>query len=127
MWHSENLDTRAKIVGADAALEAAQRGHTAIVTGHFDPLLVEHARRLRDIRAGSDSLIVVLLNPPDPILSSQARAELVAALDVVDYVVLPAQLNLPPGVFREESTHKARFDHLVQYVHRRHRLPVSSD
>lgn len=33
-------------------------------------------------------LVVDIANPPEPLLPSRARAELVAALAIVDYVVL---------------------------------------
>ena len=58
------------------------------VCGHFDPLLAEHVRRLQR-HAGPDRLLVVeVTNPEHPLLPQRARAELVAALEAVDYVVL---------------------------------------
>lgn len=40
-------------------------------------------------------LIVVITNPPRPLLPQQARAELVAALAAVDYVVLGEAVDDP--------------------------------
>ena len=60
-----------------------------VATGYFDPLLAEHAGRLASIRDRADALMVVVATPPRPILSGAARAQLVAALSVVDYVVFP--------------------------------------
>lgn len=58
------------------------------VTGHFDPLLAEHVRRLAQSRKPGQLLVVQVTNPPHPLLAQRARAELVAALAMVDYVVL---------------------------------------
>jgi len=58
------------------------------VTGHFDPLLVEHVRRLSEHIAPGRLLVVEVTNPTRPLLPQRARAELVAALTMVDYVVM---------------------------------------
>ena len=57
------------------------------VSGHFDPLLAEHVRRLQQAREPDQPLVVEITNPPQPLLSQRARAELVAALSIVDFVV----------------------------------------
>ncbi len=81
---------------------------------------------------GFDTLIVLLSDPPEPVLDSHGRAELVAALDMIDYVVL-AQKRSPGvefdrktdiSVFREEAADEARFQRLLEMVRQRH-LPVS--
>ena len=76
------MDTRSKIL----SLEAAGRltGPLTLATGYFDVLRVEHARRLE--QAGRPLLVVVVRHSRE-ILDAPARAELVAALRVVDYVV----------------------------------------
>ena len=63
---------------------------TRWVSGHFDPLLAEHVRRLaQDQGRDPERLLVVeVTNPAQPLLGQRARAELVAALSMVDYVVL---------------------------------------
>jgi len=58
------------------------------VTGHFDPLLAEHVGRLGEHVAPGRLLVVEVTNPDRPLLPQRARAELVAALTMVDYVVL---------------------------------------
>jgi bifunctional ADP-heptose synthase (sugar kinase/adenylyltransferase) len=58
------------------------------VAGHFDPLLAEHVRRLRQYAKPDRLLVVEITNPARPLLAQRARAELVAALGMVDYVVL---------------------------------------
>jgi hypothetical protein len=85
-----NLDTRAKILEAEQAFERADPARTVVVSGYFDPLTAAHARRLAALRSGTGCLIAVVLEPPEPILEWRARAELVAALACVDYVVCGA-------------------------------------
>lgn len=73
-------------------------GHTiAFANGCFDVLHVGHVRYLADARAQADRLVVAinddgsvsgLKGPGRPILSGADRAEMVAALESVDYVVL---------------------------------------
>ncbi len=58
------------------------------VSGHFDPLLAEHVRRLHRETSPDRLLVVEVTNPEHPLLPQRARAELVAALGDVDYVVL---------------------------------------
>jgi hypothetical protein len=127
------LDTRAKIVEWETAVAHARTSRAAVVTGYFDPLLADHARRLSELRAGFARLVVLLADPPNPVLDARARAELVAALGVVDYVALPQEgaswdeLIRDPGlvVFREEAADAARFERLVEYVHQRQQAPVT--
>ena len=84
-------------------LEAAVRaervdGHTiAFANGCFDVLHVGHVRYLADAKAQADRLVVAvnddgsvigLKGPGRPILNEADRAELVAALESVDYIVL---------------------------------------
>nr|WP_321477782.1 hypothetical protein [uncultured Paludibaculum sp.] len=72
-----------------------------IVSGYFDPLLAAHAEWLADAR-GTGKLAVIVKDPAMPILPSRARAELVAALRVVDYVVLDGPDAPPANVLLEE-------------------------
>lgn len=77
------MDTRAKIVDRERVPAGA-----VWFAGHFDPLLAEHARMLRDAKASGRVLAVEIVNPSRPLLAQRARAELVAGLADVDYVVL---------------------------------------
>ena len=84
------MDTRHKIIEPQQALALARGLRTKgvkIVTGYFDVIVADHVRRLREIKNGSGTLVVVVLDPPEPLLAARARAELVAALGMVDYVV----------------------------------------
>lgn len=77
--------------------ERAEGRTIAFANGCFDVLHVGHVRYLADAKAQADRLIVAinsddsvkgLKGPGRPILSEPDRAEMVAALDSVDYVVL---------------------------------------
>jgi bifunctional ADP-heptose synthase (sugar kinase/adenylyltransferase) len=74
------MDTRSKIV--EAAPEDSD-----IVEGFFDPLLASHAVQIARSR-NSRPLTVVVRDPERPLLDARARAELVAGLRAVDYVVI---------------------------------------
>jgi bifunctional ADP-heptose synthase (sugar kinase/adenylyltransferase) len=71
--------------------------------------------------------LVVVLPLPDPLLPQRGRAEMVAALRMVDYVVtaddaapdaLLASLE-PAHLVRLEEAHAARKRQLMEHVHRR--------
>ena len=77
--------------------ERAQGKTVAFANGCFDVLHVGHVRYLADAAAQADKLIVAINDDNSvrglkgagrPILSGADRAELVAALESVDYVVL---------------------------------------
>ncbi len=99
-----------------------------VVTGYFDPLLADHARRLQRLRGPEDTLLVVVRDPERPLLPARARAELVAALRAVDFVV-PAAGELsellsslqPDEVIHEEAADEARRQELIRHVQERHR------
>lgn len=78
------MNTREKIVPASAL-----RGRQfALVTAYFDPLLAWHAERLAALRTDADILAACVLPLADELLPQRARAELAAALRVIDYVLI---------------------------------------
>jgi bifunctional ADP-heptose synthase (sugar kinase/adenylyltransferase) len=90
------VDTRQKIHPAQAVAEvvrsARSRGETCrLVIGLFDPMLAAHARRLREHRDVADLLVVLVESVDDPLLPPRARAELVAGLASVNYVVIAGE------------------------------------
>ena len=121
------MDTRAKILTLAAALEL--RPPLAVVTGYFDLLRAEDARELAAVR--HHPLLVVVLPLANPILPQRARAELVAALRVVDYVVTVDDggvqrlvESLEPVEFVRLEAAEARRSalwagQLIEHVHRR--------
>lgn len=59
-----------------------------LVTGYFDLLRVEDARQLVDVSSRRPgALLVVAIRGTGEVLDPHARAELVAAVRVVDYVL----------------------------------------
>jgi bifunctional ADP-heptose synthase (sugar kinase/adenylyltransferase) len=86
------------------------------VAGQFDPLLAEHVRILREHVAPDRLLIVEVTNSARPLLPQRARAELVAALAMVDYVVMGNGSDDTPGI--DVSVTQKFIDHLL----RRHRV-----
>ena len=95
-------------------------GRTALVTGYFDPLTVAHARRLVELKSQADRLIAIVLEPPEPLLDSRARAELVAALACVDYVVVGVAQTGEAEVIHEEPADLGRRAELIERVRARH-------
>ena len=97
-----------RILAEPALIEAVARdraaGRTvAFANGCFDILHVGHVRYLQGAAAEADRLIVAvnddgsverLKGPGRPILPAADRAELVAALGAVDYVVVFADPNV---------------------------------
>jgi D-glycero-beta-D-manno-heptose 1-phosphate adenylyltransferase len=102
------IDTREKILDRRALasrLQSEKRAGKRIVlaNGCFDILHVGHARYLEGAEREGDILVVAinsddsvcaLKGPGRPILPEQARAELVAALAAVDYVVIFSEPNV---------------------------------
>lgn len=82
----------------DAVEEAKAQGRTVVFTnGCFDILHVGHIRYLQDARAKGDMLVVgvnsdksvrKLKGPQRPVVSEKDRAEILAALECVDYITV---------------------------------------
>jgi rfaE bifunctional protein nucleotidyltransferase chain/domain len=86
----------AELAAILTGLRAAGRT-VALANGHFDLLHVGHLRYLRAARAEADALVVALNDdssvrslkgPGRPVVPAVERAELLAALEPVDYVVI---------------------------------------
>jgi len=127
------MDTRDKIIGCEQAVALAstlrdQGATIRVVTGYFDVLVAGHVHRLREIADSSAKLFVVVLDPPSPLLAARARAELAAALAMVDYVVPAGEQDAgellsrfaASEIVREESADLLRAERLSQHVQRRH-------
>jgi len=124
------VDTRTKIITAAQARELA-RGlpNTALATGYFDIVLAAHVGDLERVRESLPEVVlfVGLGTPRQPLLEAHARAELVAALAVVDYVVSLEDWELEnllaafpeDRIIRLEVAHEQRMRELIQHVHRR--------
>ena len=87
-----SMDTRDKILTCSRARSEAEALHASatafqVVTGYFDVLQPALLEELERCAVPGMRLFAVVLEPANPILASRARAELAAALRVIDYVV----------------------------------------
>ena len=131
-----NLDTRQKIITLDHARELAVEAHrsgappAAFVT-HLEVLRAGVIERLQDLASASapGNLFVIITDPESPLVPMDARAELAAALRVVDYVIpcadgaASALAAINPGfTFHDEEEDKVRTRELIEHVRSRSRI-----
>jgi len=109
------LDTRTKILSVAEAVERLSGKPASRVSGNFDPRLAEHIRRLRQHKKENQPLVVEIGNPPNTLLSQRARAELVAAISFVDFVVIGEAATAEP-INDSDIT-----EHFIEHVRDRHR------
>ncbi len=123
------------VFGRDQLVEEVARNRTrglthAFANGGFDLLHVGHVRYLEAARREADRLIVAINDdasvrrhkgPQRPILPANDRAELVAALRAVDYVVIFPEPTVAPllELLRPE-VHCKGTDYTVETVPERH-------
>ncbi len=118
------MDTRKKIVSAfDVPRNAT------VVTGTFDVMRAADAQQLAETRgrAPGRPFAVVILPLEDALMNPRARAEVVAALRMVDYVLIADDAHpdallaslQPAELVRLESVHADRKRQLIEHVHRR--------
>jgi bifunctional ADP-heptose synthase (sugar kinase/adenylyltransferase) len=118
------MDTRNKIVTP----ERVPRG-AVLVTGTFDVIRAEDARELAAIRVRFPGrpLVVAILPLSAEWMPQRARAEMAAALRMVDYVLIADDLNPdaliaslePAELVRLERVHAERKRQLMEHVQRR--------
>jgi rfaE bifunctional protein nucleotidyltransferase chain/domain len=108
---AEHKRTGAKIVFANGCFDTLHVGHVRYLEG---------ARREGDILVvgvNSDSSVCNLKGPGRPILPESARADLVAALRAVDYVVLFSEPNVEALLdFLRPDVHAKGTDYSVETV-----------
>ena len=117
------MDTRRKLLTLDAALALAP-GTLTLAAGTFDALRAAHAG---DLAALERPLLVAVLPLPGELVPQSARAEMVAGLRVVDYVVIADESELEPLVerlaprsfVRLEALHGERVRELIEHVRSR--------
>ena len=121
------MDTRNKILTLEAALRLPA-GSLSLVTGAFDLLTAAHARDVAAFRARvSGPVLAVVLAGDSGLLPQRARAELVAGLRAVDYVVAASREDVerllatlrPAAVERLEEADARRAEELAELVRRR--------
>jgi len=118
------VDTRSKILtSADSLPRPA-----AFIAGYFDVLRAEHVRELQQVRGRvpQGPLVAAVLPYPEELLDQRTRAELVAALRVVDYVLIADHEELhrlierfrPAEVVRLEAADRRRTRRLIEHAQR---------
>ena len=123
------MDTRSKILTPAAALALSPARPLVVVKGYFDILRAGHTRSLDEIRrrASAATLLAIVLPLDHALLPLAARAELVAALRMVDYVLpgdcedldrLVSALH-PAETASLEDADMRRARQLIEHVHRR--------
>lgn len=120
----KTLDTRQKIRPAAAIANLSQEfsgQDTVFVRAAMDPLTLAHARRLAALAAPGRSIVLLLADPPEPLLPQPARAELAAALESVSVVVT----GLDPSRLAELPASSPLIDELGPDLDRRQRLMES--
>ncbi len=106
----ENKATRSKILSVEELavqvkqLKAAGR---KVVQAHgtFDLLHLGHVKHLESARSKGDALVVTLTGdtfvnkgPNRPVFNEQLRAEMMAALEIVDFVAINQHLDAVPAI-----------------------------
>ncbi len=119
------MDTRIKILSGPEVLGGEP---LLVVTGYFDVLRAEHVRELAAAhqRAPHTRVLVVVVRGSEPLLPLAARAELVAALRMVDYVLIADDRDVdrlittlqPAVLVRLESDDLRRVSRLKEHVQR---------
>ena len=123
------FDTRSKIVSVEAFLDyAVAHPSLKVVAVLLDPLYGPHVRRLAEI-AGDGALLVIVESAAAPLLDARARAELAAALGIVERVtiadepasaVLHAQLS--GRIVDERAADQSRYSELATHVRQRNNV-----
>ena len=90
-----------------------------VIVGYFDPMHAGHTRRLRELCGNGDPIVVAVADPPEPILPVRARAELIAGLDCVAYVLTDSS-RIPPGAIDDRPLDSERARVFAQHVLGRH-------
>ena len=128
-----NFDTRGKIVSvkdaAGIAREERSRGTKVIAfVTHAEVLRAPHVRRLEEA-SGHGKLFVILTDPESPLVPLEARAEIVAGLRVVDYVVkvsegaAAALAAIAPDItIQDEAEDRGRTRELMEHVRAKSRV-----
>jgi glycerol-3-phosphate cytidylyltransferase-like family protein len=125
------VDTRSKILSVHEALRL--RGKPLIlVAGYFDVLRPEHIRDLENARRdmAASKLLVAVLPRAGEWMSQSSRAEMAAALRVIDYVVIAGKGDLeglieglrPDRVVRLEAAEERRAKEFSDQVRGREKI-----
>ena len=98
-------------------------GPVRVIIGYFDPVHAAQIRALKQLAPAEAILVAAVADAPNPLLPTRARAELAAALALIDYVVTDVEgaVAIPGAIvsdIREDDLR--RRDELMRHVVRRH-------
>jgi bifunctional ADP-heptose synthase (sugar kinase/adenylyltransferase) len=123
------FDTRHKLLSVDQARTLT--GPAIVFVTHLEVLQASHVQRLEELAAEErGKLIVIVTDPESPLVPLEARADVVAALRMVDYVIpspdgpAPALTALRSGtvvkeVIEDEEEDRGRTRKLIEHVRSR--------
>lgn len=105
----------------------SQGRRVRLIAGTFDVLLAAHARALSHQASPAHALFVAVMKGGEHALSTQARAELVAALRPVECVIATGdelsglvEVLQPDEVLDWQQDDRQHFQELVKHVQQRH-------
>ncbi len=118
------MDTREKLIDLAAVPGLLENGKWAVVTGLFDPLTLVQAERLAEAAEDGRSLLVIIDPSSRALLSTYARAALVAALRQTKVVTIanpaewePVLARFPQvHIYRDAAAERARSDAFAAFV-----------
>lgn len=120
------FDTRSKILPVARAAEFAG---AVFVAMHLDPLTAAHAERLGELASDGAPVVVLLFDPPDPLLPLEARAELAASLAAVSAVIPVSNgtspAAIPQPLVDERAADLTRRQALVVHIFDKHALAAA--
>ncbi len=124
------MNTRDKILTPEQAIECAKTAAPNLVIGRFDVLRSSTVARLAALSRPGTRLFAIVVDDPSALLTLRARAELAAALRVIDYVIPVEDTRadwidaMTPGeVFDETNAHLRATHELIDHVRERHKEP----
>jgi hypothetical protein len=124
------VDTRKKIIDIGQVPALVADGSWIIIAGLFDPLTLQQADRIAELRRTKPNGKVLILVAPRPehFLTAEARAFLVAALRSVDRVAIGTPEGLPVlacEIVRDDAAEEARSAEFAAFVVARQRAAAS--
>ena len=98
-------------------------GPVRVIVGYFDPMHAAQIRELLQLAPPNTTIVAAIDDPPDPLLPVAGRAELAAALSLIDFVV--TDVGGAMAIAGAEITDirpgdLTRRDELARHVVRRH-------
>ena len=115
------MDTRKKIVEPGDVVRDGRS--TELIIGYFDPVWAPTIERLQTLCLTDAINVVAVDHPPQPLLPWRARAEIVAAISCVDYVIDAARAGelAPAKVTDDREADLERSERLTKHILHRQR------